>query len=108
MLAKLPAPPYYAAIFASVRTVGDQGYEAMDARMSELAAKQPGFLGVEAARDAQGFGITVSYWRSIEDIAAWKRNAEHLLAQKLGREKWYAGFRLRVAKVERAEEWDRA
>ncbi|PAU56686.1 antibiotic biosynthesis monooxygenase [Pseudomonas sp. PIC25] len=99
MFAVTPEPPYYAVIFTSTRTDGDNGYAEMAGRMVELAAEQPGFLGVESAREA--IGITVSYWRDLESIAAWKRNAEHREAQRLGRSQWYAGFRLRIAKVER-------
>ena len=97
--ANTPAPPYYAVIFTSLRTEGDHGYGAMAERMVELAAQQPGFLGAESVRD--GLGITVSYWDNLESIAAWKANAEHLVAQRLGHEKWYAGFKTRIARVER-------
>ncbi len=67
--------------------------------MVQLAAEQPGFLGIESARE--GLGITVSYWLDLESIKQWKANAEHLVAQKLGREQWYTSFRVRIAKVER-------
>ena len=100
--ARTPAPPYYAVIFSSRRTAGDHGYGAMADRMVELAARQPGFLGVESARGADGFGITVSYWASAEAIAAWKANVEHLAAQEMGRRAWYEHYELRVAKIERA------
>jgi heme-degrading monooxygenase HmoA len=94
-------PPYYAVIFSSQRTEGDRGYGEVAARMMDLAGRQPGFLGVESARNAEGFGITVSYWKDEASIAAWKADAEHQVAQRLGKEVWYAAFRLRVAKVER-------
>lgn len=97
--ADTPEPPYYAVIFTSVRTDGDRGYAETARRMVELAKEQPGFLGIESARD--GLGITVSYWLSLEAISAWKENAEHRMAQARGRD-WYASFRVRVAKVERA------
>lgn len=97
-----PEPPYYAVIFSSRRTAIDEGYGAMADRMVELAARQPGFLGVESARGADGFGITVSYWTSLEAIAAWKAHAEHRIAQTTGRKKWYSHFETRVARVERA------
>jgi heme-degrading monooxygenase HmoA len=100
-LAHTPEPPYYAVIFTSQRTEGDKGYGAMADRMVALAAQQPGFLGVESVRDAAGLGITVSYWRDEDAIASWQRHAEHLVAQRVGRERWYAGFELRVARVER-------
>jgi heme-degrading monooxygenase HmoA len=97
-----PQPPYYAVIFTSRRTEVDEGYGAMSDRMVELAARQPGFLGVESARGADGLGITVSYWASLEAIGAWKSHAEHSVAQTLGRKKWYSHFELRIARVERA------
>ena len=101
-IARTPAPPYYAAIFSSERTAGDHGYEQVAERMLELAAQQPGFLGVESVRDADGFGLTVAYWTDEEAIAQWKAQAEHQRAQQAGKSKWYADFFVRVAKVERA------
>ena len=98
-IAKTPEPPYYAVIFTSLRTAVDDGYGAMATRMLELAAIQPGFLGVESARD--GVGITVSYWTDLESIRNWKNHAEHQEAQRLGHQKWYAAFKTRIAKVER-------
>ena len=100
--ARLPAPPYYAVIFSSRRSAGDQGYEQTAARMVELAAEQPGFLGAESARGADGFGITVSYWASEAAIAAWRAQAEHRVAQESGRARWYEHYEIRVARVERA------
>ncbi len=96
-------PPYYAVIFTSRRTAADpEGYGATADRMVELARQQPGFLGVEAARGDDGLGITVSYWESEESIRLWHSEAEHRIAQGLGRSLWYERFELRVCKVERA------
>ena len=92
----------YAVIFTAQRTPGDNGYAEMAARMDELAKTMPGYLGIESARDENGFGITVSYWESEEAIANWKKNAEHLQAQRQGRAEWYEHYSVRVAKVERA------
>jgi heme-degrading monooxygenase HmoA len=93
--------PYYAVVFTSQRTdVDPEGYNQTAARMEMLAREQPGFLGIESARDADGIGITVSYWQSREAIAAWKRQVEHLSAQASGRDRWYACYRLRIARVE--------
>lgn len=100
--ASLPEPPYYTVIFSSQRSEGDDGYAAMAERMVALASEQPGFLGVESARGADGFGITVSYWASLAAIAAWKAHAEHRIAQETGRRTWYEGYALRIARVERA------
>lgn len=100
--AQTPEPPYYAVIFSSRRADGDRGYAAMAERMVELASAQPGFLGVETVRGADGFGITASYWTDEAAIAAWRRHAEHRLAQERGRADWYAHYEIRVARVERA------
>lgn len=100
--AKTPEPPYYAVIFTSTRTSVDEGYGAVADRMVELASQQPGFLGVESSRGADGLGITVSYWSSLEAISAWKANGEHRVAQANGHKKWYEHFETRIARVERA------
>lgn len=103
MIATTPAAPYYAVIFTSERTTIDEGYAEMAERMVALAAEQPGFLGVESARSE--LGITVSYWDSLAAIQNWKKNSDHLLAQALGKTKWYARYTTRICKVERAYEF---
>lgn len=100
--AQLPEPPYYSVIFSSQRTSCDDGYGEMADRMLELAATQPGYLGVESVRGADGFGITVSYWADLASIANWKAQAEHRQAQDNGKQLWYQHYELRIARVERA------
>ncbi|WP_431483974.1 antibiotic biosynthesis monooxygenase family protein [Pseudomonas solani] len=100
--AQTPAAPYYAVIFTSLRTATDDGYGDTAERMVDLARTQPGFLGVESARGADGLGITVSYWESEAAILAWKRQGEHSLARARGRADWYSAFEVRIARVERA------
>jgi heme-degrading monooxygenase HmoA len=97
-----PEPPYYAVIFTSRRTEGENGYDEGSRRMVDLASKQPGFLGIESVRGADGRGITVSYWESEEAIRNWKENADHQVAQSSGRRIWYENFMIRIARVERA------
>lgn len=97
--ARTPEPPYYAVIFTSTRTGGDDGYAAMAERMLELASRQPGFLGMESARE--GLGVSVSYWTDLESIRHWKADLAHREAQRRGREAWYSAYRVRIAKVER-------
>ncbi|CAN5240402.1 hypothetical protein BH10PSE13_BH10PSE13_18930 [soil metagenome] len=98
-------PPYYAVIFTSIRTDEDGGYAEASDRMMELAAQQPGFLGVDSVR--ADLGITISYWRDEASITAWRRDAEHRLAQQGGRDRWYEAFTVRVARVERAYDFAR-
>ncbi len=99
LIASTPPTPYYAVIFTSIRTPIDEDYGNMAEKMVALAGQQPGFLGVESARE--GVGITVSYWRDLDSIKNWKQVGEHLEAQKLGRDKWYANYKIRIAKVDR-------
>ncbi|MEO1642249.1 MAG: antibiotic biosynthesis monooxygenase [Pseudomonadota bacterium] len=99
--ASTPEPPYYAVIFSSRLGKDDAGYDAMGQAMVELAQDQPGYLGIETTRGADGFGITVSYWRDEQSILAWKDQAKHVVAQRTGIERWYEHYELRVAKVER-------
>lgn len=101
--ASTPNPPYYAVIFTSQRTaVEADAYNEMADVMEQLARQQPGFLGVESTRGADGLGITVAYWQSEADIAAWKAHTDHQAAQRAGAERWYEHYEVRVAKVERA------
>lgn len=94
---------YYAVIFTSTRTEVEAGYAEMAIKMVELAKAQPGFMGVESARNE--IGITVSYWKSLEAIKKWKTNMEHLEAQENGRTTWYKNYKVRIAKVEREYEF---
>ena len=102
--ATTPEPPYWAVIFTSHRAhtsdPSADGYDDTAQRMLSLAAEQPGYLGVEHARE--DVGITVSYWADEASIAAWKRNADHQFAQYEGKTRWYDGFEMRIARVERA------
>jgi heme-degrading monooxygenase HmoA len=105
-LSTTPEPPYHAVIFTSTTTEVTGGYAEAAERMIELAAGQPGFLGVDSAR-SDGVGITVSYWESEEAILAWKAHAEHAAVRDTGRARWYEAYELRVARVERAYDWTR-
>ncbi len=97
--------PYYAVIFTSKRTELDDNYAEIALKTEVLAKQQPGFLGVESARNE--IGITVSYWESLEAIANWKQNLDHLDAQFLGRQKWYENYTVRIAKVEKEYGFER-
>ncbi|MCH7415532.1 antibiotic biosynthesis monooxygenase [Belliella sp. R4-6] len=98
-IAETPKPPYFAVIFTSLLKNNQEGYHEMAELMETLVIKQEGYLGHESARD--GLGITISYWKSLENIKDWKANSEHLIAQKLGKEKWYKQFKTRICRVER-------
>lgn len=97
----------YAVVFTSARTEGDDGYAQTSEEMVALASAQPGFLGVESARGEDGLGITVSYWRDEGAIRAWRAHADHLVAQRAGRQRWYRAYKIRVCRVEREYGFER-
>ena len=100
-VSKTPKPPYYAVVFTSVHAnTAHTEHNAMSARMLELARSHDGFLGIEPARNQDGAGVAVSYWRDRETITRWARDPEHLIAKRKGREVWYNHYMIRVAKVE--------
>ena len=107
MIANTPQPPYIAAIFTSIRTDVEEGYE----QMNELTFKEleniEGYLGYEAFRDENGFGVNVSYWKDMEALKNWRDNTLHQKAQELGKEKWYTNYKLRICTVERDYEFEK-
>ena len=97
----------FAVIFSSQHSANPddlEGYSETTDAMVELAKKQPGFLRIESARGADGFDITVSYWDSLESIAAWKAHEKHRVAQAQGRSRFYERYSVKVCSVERAYE----
>lgn len=99
-IADTPEPPYTAVIFRSVRGDENEGYAETAEAMERLAEQQPGYLGIEGSSDGRT-SVTVSYWTSAETAAAWKEVGEHLAAQRLGAERWYRDYVVRIATVER-------
>lgn len=94
--------PYYAVIFTSTRTEGDNGYNEMANLMESLAKKQDGFISIDSAKNE--VGITVSYWESLESIKNWKQQTDHVLAQQKGIKEWYSWYNVKICKVEREYE----
>jgi heme-degrading monooxygenase HmoA len=85
---------------------GQDDYQRTAELMESLAAAQPGYLGHESARNGAdssqaGWGITVSYWSSLEAIHQWKHQVDHFVAQEQGRRQWYQEYKTRICKVER-------
>ncbi|MEU5086979.1 antibiotic biosynthesis monooxygenase [Streptomyces sp. NPDC021356] len=105
---EVPEPPYYVAVFTSVRTQDQSGYRETNARMEELVKEIPGYLGMDHAQTPGGLGITVGYFRDAEALTKWRSDAEHRAAQKRGRDQWYQSYTLHVAKVERSYGFTRA
>ncbi|WP_164386825.1 antibiotic biosynthesis monooxygenase [Streptomyces sp. OM5714] len=100
-------PPYYVAVFTTVRTQEQSEYDETSARMVELVQGVPGFLGVDHAQSPGGLGVTVAYFRDADALTQWRTNAEHRAAQQRGRDEWYQSYTVHVAKVERSHGFTR-
>ncbi|HEY1180114.1 MAG TPA: antibiotic biosynthesis monooxygenase [Phytomonospora sp.] len=101
-----PEPPYYVTVFTITPSgVDPDGYAAMNDRMVELATRQPGYLGRESTVLADGSDLTVIYYTDAASIRAWQQHPEHLEAQRLGKGRWLARYRVEIARVERAYEF---
>lgn len=96
--------PYYAVIFTSKQIGPDENYSKMAVQMEALAKQQPGYIGMEAAKDY--LGITISYWESTDAIKNWKENTAHIFAQEKGKSNWYSWYKVRICKVEREYEFE--
>jgi heme-degrading monooxygenase HmoA len=105
--APLAGTPYVAVIFTSQQADDVAGYGEAAEAMEALAREQPGYVGIESARSAGGFGITVSYWATDADARAWKHVVDHVDVQQRGRSTWYERYAVRVAKIEREYGWER-
>lgn len=99
-IAKTPKTPYYAVIFTSIRTSGDNGYGKVADEIVSIVSKQKGFLGAESVRGEDGFGMTISYWDSLDSINKWKNNGPHMDAKEMGKKMWYSKYMIRICKVE--------
>ncbi len=98
-----------AVIFASRRNTADPaGYAAAAEAMAALAACQPGYRGMESVRDAQGAGITISYWADEAAARAWRDQPDHAAIRERGRTRWYDSYSVTVCTVARRYGWQRA
>ncbi|AWI03436.1 antibiotic biosynthesis monooxygenase family protein [Clostridium drakei] len=101
-----PKTPYYAVIFTSIRTSIDNEYEKVSDNLVDIVSKQKGFLGVESVRNEEGFGVTISYWDSLDSINEWKDNNSHMKAKEMGKKMWYSKYMIRICKVEKDNYFD--
>ena len=91
-----------AVIFTSQRTDVKDNYLETNDELEKIAATLPGFIKTQSAREPNGFGISVSYWETMEDAKQYKQIPTHLMAQQNGRDIWYEWYDVKVCKVERA------
>jgi heme-degrading monooxygenase HmoA len=88
----------YAVIFTARIRELDSAYRDTAERMRELATNEYGCTGFTSVTEGD-LELAVSYWDSLEQIAAWKQDAEHLSAQSFGREVWYRMYSVQVVEI---------
>lgn len=91
----------YIVIFKATIKQLDATYSEIAQNLRNKALSQFNCIKFEACSE-NGFEIALSYWHSLEDIKLWQQDAEHLAAQRLGKEKWYQDFSVEICTVERA------
>ena len=70
-------------------------------RMSELAAKMPGYVSHKGFTAPDGERVTIVEFESEEGQRAWAMHPEHLEAKKKGRAGFYLEYRVQVCDVVR-------
>ena len=88
----------YAVIFTAELNELDETYSETAMQMRELAITKYGCTKFNTVTEASR-EIAISYWQSQEQIRRWKRDARHLAAQGLGREKWYKAYQVEVVEI---------
>lgn len=88
----------YVVIFRAEVNRFDDEYSAMAERMRELAINEYGCLEFTACTEGNN-EIALSYWESTSEITAWRQNSEHLIAQELGKNRWYKSYSVQVVEL---------
>ena len=101
-------PPYFATIFTTQLGDALEGYDEASDLMAELVEKYDGFMGMHSARDDDGYGITVCYWKTEDSITAWREDLEHQAVQLKGRGGWYSKYTIQLAEVKRSTFFEEA
>ena len=90
----------YAVIFKAEINELDQSYSETVVRMRELAISKYGCIEFTAVTEGKQ-EVAISYWSSEEQIAAWREDPEHKVAQERGHFKWYKSYKVQIVKVVR-------
>jgi len=70
--------------------------EPVGARLYELARAMPGFISYKDFAAADGESVSIVEFESVETLEAWRRHPEHVEAQRLGREHYFAEYQIQV------------
>jgi len=71
-------------------------YREWNRRMGELAQSMKGFVSIETYKGSDGARVSIVEFESMATNVAWRDHPEHRQAQALGRERFYAEYRITV------------
>lgn len=74
--------------------IDQHAYDAEAERMEALAREQPGFLSFKSYLSDDKEVIALSEWESENAARAWRKVAEHRVAQRRGRTDYYEEYTL--------------
>lgn len=89
-----------------LRDEDDEEYAALAPRMLELARATPGFVAFASFTSDDGERLALAHFESLEAVDAWREQAEHVEAQRRGRERFYSGYTIEVCEQVRAYGFD--
>ena len=73
-------------------------YAAWAQRIHDLATAMPGFLSIKGFTAEDSERVSIVEFASEETHRAWREHPEHRVAQALGRQKFYAEYRIQVCR----------
>ncbi len=84
-----------------------EAYGRTSRRMHELVETWPGFLSLKEYRSEDGEVLDIARFRDETSLEAWRREPEHLEAQRKGREEFYDHYAIQALRVIRDYEYRR-
>lgn len=95
----------FAVIFKAKVGTQNAQYSETVAAMRDLAFNKYNCQDFIAVTEGEQ-EIAISYWLSQTDIQNWHKDAQHVIAQRLGREKWYSAYTVEVVEIKRSYSFD--
>ena len=87
----------------ALRAGAETEFETMLKHMQQRVKQYDGYLGeAPCCRiDNEKIFVTLFYWRDRKSLGAWREDSEHVEVQRLGREKIFAWYKIRICELER-------
>jgi heme-degrading monooxygenase HmoA len=70
-------------------------------KLFEIVSAMPGFRGIRSYAAEDGEQLSLIEFDSLESLAAWRDQAEHRVAQELGKQRYYSEYHLQICELVR-------